>query len=91
MPMSFNEAEKRIKRLKKDSKAGKIKNHAIKQNLMKSYCNQVKLGHGKDAVDYMTKVVDGSGKITSKGFGLGSRDWKGFKRVGPGHWRKVYK
>lgn len=98
--MAFEDVRRRLKRIYKTEKEGKVKNYQLKANLEKSLKGQVERRDGREAVKELTKefAISGAGigfsgkDLCSCGFGKGSRPTakEGFIKIDDNRWRKTY-
>ena len=92
--MEYKDVAKRLKRIEKTDRAGKVKNRELKNNLVDSLTNQLRMKEGDGAVREIYREslwARGSGERVFKGFGKGKRGKvSGFEEVSPGRYIKTY-
>jgi hypothetical protein len=94
--MTYKDVTKRLKRIEKTQKEGKVKNSELKKRLTNSLRNQLRLREGEGAVKEAVKEslsfgLGSRGDVFVGGFGNGKKGLcDGWKRVDPGHYQKVY-
>jgi hypothetical protein len=92
--MTYKDVSKRLKRIQKTEKAGKVKNPQLKHNIVNSLRHQLKLREGTEAVKEADREATVWGHPIGKGFrgfGKGKKGtYGGFEMVSPGRYRKTY-
>jgi hypothetical protein len=95
--MTYEDVSKRLKRIQRTEKAGKVKNYLGMSRLTESLRNQLKEREGEGAVKEVNKELimsryGFSGKYPrSGGIGKGKKGHcPGWAEIDIGHYRKVY-